>query len=115
VWLRLCAMESLSEEQVQSTWEGALDKVILQKVLPKINGSKRTLLDSLKATAAFLEGANGAESGPAKYVGPDGTTISIASTGALTLSSDQALKASVAKLKRMNSQLSSTGHASYIL
>ena len=42
-------------------WRGALDRAVIQKVLPKIHGNRRQLGRSLSALTAFLRGNDGTD------------------------------------------------------
>lgn len=115
VWIRLCVLEEKSDAEVATEWEQTLDFALLQKVLPKLHGSRRALSDSLKATAAFLQGNHTASTPAAKYSFADGTTIEIAPTAALSLTGPDGLANSISKLKKMHAQLGAHGHTSFIL
>lgn len=115
VWLRACSLEGMSDDAVLANWEAALDRALLQKVLPRINGSRRILMDSLKATASFLDGGHEGSPIPAKYTTGDSSIVRISSDSALPLSNAGALAGSVRKLRQMNSQLVALGHTSFVL
>ena len=64
VWIAASMLRGTARETVLQQWPEALDRAVLQKVLPKIHGNKRTLGDSLRATAAFLAGGHKGSPGP---------------------------------------------------
>jgi hypothetical protein len=95
-------------------WPEALDRAVLQKVLPKIHGNKRTLGDSLRATAAFLGGGHTASADPARYTLGINTTVAIAEADVLALGGDAQMKLSIAKLRAMHDRLLATGYVSFV-
>ncbi len=111
-------MASRNNKGIQSSNTGlnALDRAILQKVLPKIHGNKRTLGDSLRATAAFLAGNHGGSADPARYTLGINTVLSIAEADALTLGSRPPRMARWAtrKLRAMHDRLVATGYVSFV-
>jgi hypothetical protein len=54
VWVKSRILLGQGKNDVLANWPEALDKAVLQKVLPKIHGNRRVLGDSLGAIAAFL-------------------------------------------------------------
>jgi hypothetical protein len=86
----------------------------LQKVLPKIHGNKRTLGDSLRATAAFLAGNHGDSADPARYTLGINTILSIAEADALTLGVDRPMPLATQKLRAMHDRLLATGYVSFV-
>jgi hypothetical protein len=95
-------------------WPDALDRAVLQKVLPKIHGNKRTLGDSLRATAAFLNGGNESSADPAKYTLGISTPVSIKEQDALALGVNPQMKLSADKLRGMHDRLAATGYVSFV-
>lgn len=55
-WLITKHQAGSSATDLLTQWPEALDRAILQKVLPKIHGNRRTLGDSLKSLSSFLSG-----------------------------------------------------------
>ena len=67
VWIATSMLRGKKKKAVLEQWPDALDRAVLQKVLPKIHGNKRTLGESLRATAAFLSGGHVNSAEPARY------------------------------------------------
>ena len=97
-----------------ASWPEGLDKAVLQKVLPKLHGSKRVLGDSLMATAAFLAGGHSGSTPAAQYKLGLGPAVSIAPAAALALPNSQQLGLSRKKLETMHGRLSATGYVSFV-
>ncbi|MFL6305873.1 MAG: hypothetical protein ACJ72H_20265 [Candidatus Sulfotelmatobacter sp.] len=114
VWVAASMMRGTAKAAVLQTWPDALDRAVLQKVLPKIHGNKRTLGDSLRATAAFLSGGHAGSVEPARYTLGVNTTIAIAEPDALALGVNPQMKFSVAKLRAMHDRLAATGFVSFV-
>ena len=85
VWIKSRQLIGLDTPAIMAGWSEALDKAIMQKVLPKIHGSKRVLGDSLKATASFLSGGHNSSPLPVRYMLGVGTPIEIKPEAALSL------------------------------
>ena len=58
VWFKSRLLVGIDKAALIASWPKALDRALLQKVLPKIHGNKRVLGDSLAATAAFFGGGH---------------------------------------------------------
>jgi hypothetical protein len=84
-------------------WVGALDRAVLQKVLPKIHGSRRHLGTSLTALIQFCDGA-----APSYKIGRE--QVVIAATEKLEIT----LPLSAAKLGSMISRLEATGYTTFV-
>jgi hypothetical protein len=82
--------------------------------LPKIHGNKRTLGDSLRATAAFLAGNHGGSADPARYTLGINTILSIAEADALALGVDRPMPLATRKLRAMHDRLVATGYVSFV-
>ena len=114
VWITASILRDNAKETVMQKWPEALDRAVLQKVLPKIHGNKRTLGDSLRATAAFLAGSHTNSADPARYTLGINTTIAIAEEDVLTLGVPPQMKLSVGKLRGMHDRLAATGYISFV-
>ena len=98
-----------------STWHEALDFALLQKVLPKIHGNKRTLGDSLRALSAFYAGNDATSSPSAGYTLGLGTKIEIPVAQKLQLAgTTMQLPLSRQKLDTMHDRLQATGYVSFV-
>lgn len=95
-------------------WPEALDRAVLQKVLPKIHGNKRTLGESLRATAAFLNGGHENSADPAKYTLGINTPVSVKEQDVLVLGVNPQMKLSADKLRAMHDRLTATGYVSFV-
>jgi hypothetical protein len=114
VWIAASILRGAAKEVVMQQWPEALDRALLQKVLPKIHGNKRTLGDSLRATAAFLAGSHTNSSDPARYTLGINTTIAIKEVDVLTLGVAPQMKLSAGKLRGMHDRLAATGYVSFV-
>ena len=113
-WVRGQTLQGVEPAAIMDTWPAALDKAVLQKILPKIHGSKRHLGDSLKATAAFLGGGDSTTNPPARYALALGKSVEIAPNRALALPGGVTLELSRRKLETMHDKLSATGYVSSV-
>jgi 5-methylcytosine-specific restriction endonuclease McrBC GTP-binding regulatory subunit McrB len=113
-WMSATMLRGTAKDAVLQQWPDALDRAVLQKVLPKIHGNKRTLGDSLRATAAFLAGGHTASADPARYTLGINTTVAVAEAEALTLHANPQMKFSIAKLRAMHDRLIATGYVSFV-
>lgn len=86
-----------------SGWQGALDRAILQKILPKIHGNRRQLGGSLNALSEFLSGKT------ASYT--IGTKVFAVSQQNIL---DFQLPLSSRKAQSMQIKLEATGHTTFI-
>lgn len=114
VWIAASILRGTAKEAMLEHWPDALDRAVLQKVLPKIHGNKRTLGDSLRATAAFLTGSYSSSADPARYTLGINTTIGIAEEDALALGVNPQMKLSAGKLREMHDRLAATGYVSFV-
>lgn len=114
VWVAASILRGATRETVMQRWPDALDRAVLQKVLPKVHGNKRTLGDSLRATAAFLVGNHTNSTEPARYTLGVNTTVSIAEQDALMLGVPAQMELSARKLRGMHDRLSATGYVSFV-
>lgn len=89
-WIELQLAMGDVKDDVHGNWLDALDAAILQKVLPKLHGNRRTIGQVLEALTASLS-SFGQEEG---IVNP--------------------FPRSVAKLRRMKTRLESIGHVSFV-
>jgi energy-coupling factor transporter ATP-binding protein EcfA2 len=114
VWISASILRGTEKVSILQQWPEALDRAVLQKVLPKIHGNKRTLGDSLRATAAFLGGSHTNSADPARYTLGINTTIAIAEHDVLTLGVNPQMKLSTEKLRAMHDRLVATGYVSFV-
>jgi hypothetical protein len=114
VWFKSRLLLATDKTAVITSWPEAVDKAVLQKVLPKIHGNKRILGDSLAAAAVFLGGGHGESEPAARYTLGPGLTVSIKVTNALALPNGKELGISKAKLIAMHGRLSATGYVSFV-
>jgi energy-coupling factor transporter ATP-binding protein EcfA2 len=114
VWIAATMLRGEKKKVVLERWPEALDHAVLQKVLPKIHGNKRTLGESLRATAAFLAGGHVNSPEPARYALGINTPVAIAEKDALKLGVDPQMKLSTAKLRGMHDRLAATGYVSFV-
>ncbi|HCF5694174.1 TPA: McrB family protein [Pseudomonas aeruginosa] len=114
VWIKsLIAKGSLPAEAMKR-WTDGLDRALFQKVLPKIHGNRSALGDSLKALEAFLGGAHGDSTPPAKYnLGSDATTR-IEQAEAIEIPEGFEFKLCRAKLAEMHARLLSRNYVSFV-
>jgi hypothetical protein len=113
-WIAAAMLRGTAKEVVLQQWPDALDRAVLQKVLPKIHGNKRTLGDSLRAMAAFLAGGHTGSTDPARYTLGINTTVAILEPDALALDANPQMKFSIAKLRAMHDRLAATGYVSFV-
>ena len=114
VWIAASILRGTPKEAVIQQWPEALDRAVLQKVLPKIHGNKRTLGDSLRATAAFLAGNHAGSAEPARYTLGINTNIAIAEGDVLTLGIAPQMPLATRKLRAMHDRLVATGYVSFV-
>ncbi|ASY74375.1 McrB family protein [Sinorhizobium fredii] len=96
-------------------WYDALDYAVLQKVLPKIHGNRRSLGDSLRALSAFYAGNDSNSTPSAGYTLGLGTKVEIPAAGKLTLAGTATqLPLSRQKLDTMHDRLQATGYVSFV-
>jgi len=114
VWAKSRRMMGADASTVVAGWSDALDRAILQKVLPKLHGSKRVLGDSLKATAAFLGGGHSGTNPAAQYALGLGQTVTIAPSAALALPNGGSIALAKKKLEAMHGRLLATGYVSFV-
>ena len=113
-WIRGQTLQGVDTAAIMDAWPDALDKAVLQKILPKIHGSKRLLGDSLKATAAFMGGGDATTNPAVRYALALGKTVEILPAGALALPGNKGLDLSKRKLEAMHGKLSATGYVSSV-
>ncbi|TBA91089.1 McrB family protein [Rhizobium ruizarguesonis] len=114
-WLATKQAGGADKDALVRGWPDALDKAILQKVLPKVHGNKRVLSDSLRALSAFLAGNHSGSTQAASYNLGLGTTIGIAEASRLILATQSVqMPHSRRKLDAMHDRLGSTGYVSFV-
>jgi hypothetical protein len=114
VWIKSRMLLGDDKAMILAGWPQALDRALLQKVLPKIHGNKRVLGESLKAFAAFLGGGDNTSTPAARYSLGIGSTIEIAAAAALQLPGGTILSLSKTRLEEMHGRLSATGYVSFV-
>jgi len=114
VWITAASERGVPKATILAQWPEALDRAVLQKVLPKIHGNKRTLGDSLRATAAFLGGSHTGSTEPARYTLGVNTIIGITEAEALALNVAPQMPLAVRKLRAMHDRLVATGYVSFV-
>ncbi|UXA57892.1 DNA methyltransferase [Xanthomonas prunicola] len=114
VWTKAQLATGKPPAAVMADWINGLDRAIFQKVLPKIHGNRSALGDSLKALAAFLDGAHGKSGTPARYLLGTETTVEIAPGEALTFPADSQFRQCRDKLLAMHARLISRNHVSFV-
>lgn len=114
-WIELQRALGKTVEKIMESWSEALDRAILQRVLPKIHGNKRTLGESLRAVSLFLSGADQDSQPGAKYTLGVGRLIAIAPENKLALLGDgPQMPRCTAKLDAMHERLHTVGHVSFV-
>lgn len=110
----LCWVKAqLTRQESLSEWPEALDRAFVQKILPRVHGSRRQLGESLSALELFLEGHDQTSDEPASYrVGAE--TIGIEPVARFELPGEEPMRRSRAKLSQMRQDLQSTGYATFI-
>jgi hypothetical protein len=107
-------MKGNVEKSISKDWHTALDKAVLQKVLPKIHGNRRRLAGSLRALEAFLGGKHEESQVQAAYNLGD-QRITVSSEEALSFIADEdTMGHSRQKLRQMNRTLQATGFVSFV-
>lgn len=113
-----CVARKIAGESVADIVAGlpdALDRAVLQKVLPKLHGNRRVLGDSLKALSAFLAGNHAGSSPPVSYSLGIGNQVAVPASGALRFAgASVALPLSSAKVMSMHNRLVATGYVSFV-
>ncbi|RVP47812.1 McrB family protein [Sinorhizobium medicae] len=100
---------------VMESWQVALDEALLQKVLPKIHGNRRSLGDSLRALSAFYAGNDANSSLSASYTLGLATKIAILPSEKLSIATGaEQLPRSRKKLSVMHDRLHATGYVSFV-
>lgn len=114
LWMTLALRDGVPASDVTNLSMNALDEAVLQKLLPKLHGNKRSLGNSLVAMASFADGHDANHpSLPALYrLGANEHKIDPGE--ALNLKSGTALPRSAKKLQRMQNRLNSNGYVSFV-
>lgn len=92
-------------------WLEGLDNALLQKVLPKLHGNRRSLLGALPALAAFFDGCDNQSKPMASYALGSGELIEIQADGKLA---GVSLSRSRQKLLDMERRLAGLGYVSFV-
>lgn len=114
-WLSAKHASGADKATLLATWPDAVDRAVLQKVLPKLHGNRRLLSDSLRALSAFLGGNHAASTPSAAYTIGAATTVGVPEAGRLQLpGSGPFLPLSRKKLDAMHDRLNATGYVSFV-
>ena len=114
VWVKSRLLLGDDKSTILTNWPEALDRAVLQKVLPKIHGNKRVLGDSLRALGVFLGGGHSGSTPAARYALGMGSSIEIAAGAALNLPGGATLVLSKARVDAMHGRLAATGYVSFV-
>ncbi|MBK1715173.1 McrB family protein [Rubrivivax gelatinosus] len=114
VWTKAQLATGMDPAAAMAEWINGLDRAIFQKVLPKIHGNRSALGDSLKALAAFLDGAHGKSETPARYSLGAEATVDIAEAEAITIPAGTQFKQCREKLLAMHARLIARNHVSFV-
>jgi hypothetical protein len=98
-----CSDSNLLANGEQQGWVNAVDRAILQKVLPKLHGNRRLLANALSSVESFLRG-----NATTYSVGPQ--EISIGETERLP----SPLLLSADKIRSMAARLEATGYTTFV-
>ncbi|MFN4143655.1 McrB family protein [Aestuariivirga sp.] len=114
-WTSAKVASGVDKSSILAGWPEALDHALLQKVLPKIHGNRRTLNDSLRALSAFYAGNDVSSTPSASYTLGLGTLVEIPAARKLTISgAADPLPLSRRKLNAMHDRLNATGYVSFV-
>lgn len=114
VWVKAQLYLGASQTDVFNSWVDGLDRALFQKVLPKVHGNRSALGDSLKALAAFLDGADAQSVPAAKYTLGVDTTVQIDTNNVLSIPNGASFKRSIAKLRTMHDRLVTRNYISFV-
>lgn len=114
VWTKAQLATGATPAAAMAEWVKGLDRAIFQKVLPKIHGNRSALGDSLKALAAFLDGAHGKSDTPARYTLGAETVVEIEPKEVITLPAGSQFTQCWDKLQAMHARLVSRNHVSFV-
>lgn len=114
VWTKAQLAMGATPVAAMAEWVNGLDRAIFQKVLPKIHGNRTALGDSLKALAAFLDGAHGKSEVAARYTLGAETVVEIEAVEAITLPAGTQFSLCRDKLLAMHARLVSRNHVSFV-
>lgn len=114
VWTKAQLATGKDPAAAMAEWVNGLDRAIFQKVLPKIHGNRSALGDSLKALAAFLDGADSRSETPARYALGAEAAVEIAPTEAITIPVGSQFKQCREKLLAMHARLVARNHVSFV-
>lgn len=114
VWTKAQLAMGAAPSAVLNEWVDGLDRALFQKVLPKIHGNRSALGDSLKALAAFLDGAHGSSEPPARYTLGAETVVEIKQGQEIALPTGVRFSQCRTKLLDMHARLVSRNHVSFV-
>jgi hypothetical protein len=100
------ALRCAHEGGLTPDWTTAIDEIVLAKLLPKIHGNRRQLVDSLDALSAFLDG----KTTPQAQYSLGETVIEIPATEVIS----QRLPRSSERASQLHRQLQATGYTTFI-
>lgn len=110
-WFRARHAQGTDWPGLKQGWSEALDKAIIQKVLPKLHGNRRSLLGSLAALSAFFEGTAATAGDAPSYALGGGNQVTIAPEDRLAV---EPLGGSIIKLREMDRRLAASGYVSFV-
>jgi energy-coupling factor transporter ATP-binding protein EcfA2 len=114
-WFAAAFLRGSTIPAALEAWPDALDRAVLQKVLPKIHGNRRSLGDSLLALASFLAGSHGGSTPAARYTLGATTIVTIAEGDTLSLTTTgPQMQRSINKLRAMHDRIVATGYVSFV-
>lgn len=114
VWTKAQIAMGIAPAAALDKWVEGLDRALFQKVLPKIHGNRSALGDSLKALAAFLDGAHGKSDPAARYTLGAETIVEIEQGEEIALPAGAAFAQCRTKLLDMHARLVSRNHVSFV-
>jgi len=113
-WLHAMQRIRTETHSPYAEWQHAIDRVFLQKVLPKIHGNRRQIGGALGALSAFLQGNDKAGAPAARFQNADSDEVGIDATEKLDLGIIDQMRHSRRKVSRMRGQLAATGYVSFV-
>lgn len=114
VWTKAQIAMGVAPSVVLEKWVDGLDRALFQKVLPKIHGNRSALGDSLKALAAFLDGAHGKSEQPARYTLGSETVVEISLGEEIMVPASTRFYQCRTKLLDMHARLISRNYVSFV-
>ncbi|QDM20157.1 DNA methyltransferase [Tardiphaga sp. vice154] len=113
IWIGSRIANGADKGEILASWANGLDRAIIQKLLPKIHGNRRTIGDSLIALSAFLAGNGGQDNPAAAYSIGISKRVSISQDRKVMIVENQ-FPLSRKKLSAMHDKLSAAGFVSFV-